>query len=324
MTLQLAVVMDPIGTIDFRKDTTLSILLAAQARGMELYHVLQSDLYLDRGRTGARMQPLTVADDPRGWYRLGEPVDRPLAEMDVVLMRKDPPFDTDYLHATYLLELATAEGTLVVNDPRALRDCNEKLAVAWFPELAPPTLVAAGAARILAFLEAHGDIILKPLDSMGGASVFRLRLDDPNRNVIIETLTRHGRRQVMAQRFIPEVAETGDKRILVVDGEPLPRALARIPAPGETRANLATGGRGVGVELTPRDREICARVGPELARRGILFAGLDVIGGWLTEVNVTSPTGARQLEAEFGLDVGGRLLDAVAARLGAGTARRAP
>ena len=314
MTIRLAVVMDPIGSIRIAKDSTFAMLLAAQARGWELHYLEQPDLYLAQNRAHGRLRPLQVRDDPAGWYTLGDPANRPLAEMDVILMRKDPPFDMDYIYSTYLLELAEAEGVLVVNRPQSLRDANEKLYTAWFPQCTPPTTVSARQDILRAFLAEHGDIILKPLDSMGGASIFRVREGDPNLGVILETLTDHGRRLTMAQRYLPEIRD-GDKRILLVDGEPVPYALARIPAPGETRGNLAAGGRGEGVALSERDRWICEQVAPTLREKGLLFVGLDVIGDWLTEINVTSPTCIRELEALYDLDIAGQLMDVIAARL---------
>ncbi len=307
MTVHLGVVMDPIAAITPRKDTTLAMLLAAQARGWHLHYLEMADLWLRDGRAFGRMRALRVHDDDRHWFELQEERIAPLAELDVVLMRKDPPFDMEYVYATYLLEQAEQEGLLVVNRPRSLRDANEKLFTAWFPECTPPTLVCRDMARLKEFVLEQVDTILKPLDGMGGTSIFRLRTGDPNLNVIIETITRHGQRYVMAQRFIPEV-DQGDKRILLIDGEPVPYALARIPASGETRANLATGGTGVGRPLSPRDRWICEQVGPVLRDKGLLFVGLDVIGDFLTEINVTSPTGARELDRQFGLSIGDQVM----------------
>ena len=314
MSVQLGVIMDPIGSINYKKDSTLAMLLAAQRRGWQLHYMEQPDLFLARSGARGRMRPLDVREDPADWFSLGEEIDRPLAELDVILMRKDPPFDMDYIYATYLLELAEAAGTLVVNKPQSLRDANEKLFTAWFPQCTPPTLVSCRADLIREFLAEHGDIILKPLDSMGGTSIFRVTDNDLNIGVIIETLTRHGRRQIMAQRFIPEIRD-GDKRILLIDGEPVPYALARLPAEGETRANLALGGRGVGVDLSDRDRWICEQVAPRLRDKGLIFVGLDVIGDYLTEVNVTSPTCIRELDEQYQLDIGGQLMDRIATRL---------
>lgn len=312
--VKLGVLMDPIGSIKYEKDSTLAMLLAAQARGWELHYLEQADLTLRDGTAHARRRRLNVAPDPQRWFEFGAESEGPLAALDVVLMRKDPPFDMQYVYTTYLLERAEAAGVLVVNKPQSLRDCNEKLFTAWFPRCTPPTLVTRAAAPLRDFLAEQGDIVLKPLGGMGGESVFRLRRGDPNVNVVIETLTRDETEYAMAQRYLPEIAE-GDKRILLVDGEPIPYALARVPAPGETRGNLAAGGRGVGVPLTERDRWICAQVGPVLREKGLLFAGLDVIGEFLTEINVTSPTCIRELDKLYGLDIAGRLLDAIAARL---------
>jgi glutathione synthase len=314
MSVRLGVVMDPIGSIATYKDSTFAMLLAAQARGWEVRYMELADLYLDGGTAMARHRGLRVTDARHDWYAFGDAETAPLGELDVILMRKDPPFDTEYIYATYLLEQAAEAGALVVNRPQALRDTNEKLSIARFPQCAPPTLVTRDAARLRAFAAQHGDVILKPLHGMGGTSVFRLRPGDPNLSVVIETLTGHGTAYAMAQRFIPEIA-SGDKRILLVDGQPVPYALARIPAPGETRGNLAAGATGQGVALTERDRWICAEVGPWLRERGLLFVGLDVIGDYLTEINVTSPTCIRELDAQYGLDIAGQLLDCIAARL---------
>lgn len=309
--------MDPIATIQIEKDTTFAMLLAAQARGWNIHYMEQGDLYLRDGRAYARMRALRVADKARHWFDFGAETTQPLAALDVILMRKDPPFDMEYVYTTYLLERAEAEGAWVVNKPRALRDCNEKLFTSWFPQCTPPTLVTRDARQLRDFLHEHGDIILKPLGTMGGSSVFRVRAEDPNINVIVETMAGEGKRFVMAQRYIPEVSE-GDKRILLINGEPVPYALARIPAPGETRANLAAGGKGVGAPLTARDRWICEQVGPALRERGLLFAGLDVIGDYLTEINVTSPTCARELDALYGLNIAEQFLDCVEKQVASG------
>lgn len=312
---QLGVVMDPIGSIHFHKDSTLAMLLAAQRRGWSIRYMEQRDLYQRDGRSRARMRPLRVHDDPAHWFDPGAPEDRPLAELDVVLMRKDPPFDMEYIYTTYLLEQAEAEGTVVVNRPAALRDANEKLFAARFPDCIPPTLVSRDRDQLAAFIAEQGTAVLKPLEAMGGASIFRVAHGDLNTRVIIQSLTDDGRQFVMAQRFIPEIT-AGDKRILVVDGEPIPYALARVPPEGDFRGNLAAGGKGAGVPLSDGDRRICERVAPLLREKGLIFVGLDVIGDYLTEVNVTSPTCIRELDREYGLDIGGRLLDAVARRLG--------
>ena len=314
MSVRLGVVMDPIGSIKPYKDSTFAMLLAAQARGWEVRYMELADLYLHDGLALARHRGLQVTDRERDWYDFGDEAEGRLGDLDVVLMRKDPPFDTEYIYATYLLELAAEAGAMVVNRPQALRDTNEKLAIGRFPQCAPPTLVTRAAARLRAFASEHGDVILKPLHGMGGTSVFRLRPGDPNLSVVIETLTAHGSEYAMAQRYIPEIA-AGDKRILLVDGEPVPYALARVPAPGETRGNLAAGATGRGVPLSERDRWICAEVGPWLREQGLLFVGLDVIGDYLTEINVTSPTCIRELDAQYGLDIAGQLLDCIERRL---------
>ncbi len=314
VNVRLGVVMDPIGSIRTYKDSTFAMLLAARARGWEVRYMELADLYLDNGTACARHRGLEVTDRDHDWFAFTNEESGALGELDVVLMRKDPPFDTEYVYATHILELAEQAGALVVNRPQALRDTNEKLAIARFPQCAPPTLVTRDAARLRAFATKHGDVILKPLHGMGGTSVFRLRPADPNLSVVVETLTGHGTEYAMAQRFIPEIA-AGDKRILLVDGAPVPYALARVPAPGETRGNLAAGATGQGVALSERDRWICAEVGPWLREQGLLFVGLDVIGDYLTEINVTSPTCIRELDAQYGLDIAGQLLDCIERRL---------
>ncbi len=314
MTIKIGVVMDPIATITIKKDTSFAMLLAAQARGWELHYFEQTDLYARADTAFGRARLLSVRDDKSGWFSFHGERELPLAQLDVILMRKDPPFDMEYIYTTYLLELAEAAGALVVNKPRSLRDANEKFFALNFPQCCPPTLVSREPARLKTFLSEHADIVVKPLDGMGGASVFRLRQDDPNLNVILETLTAHGRRLTMAQRYLPEI-RAGDKRILLIDGEPVPYALARIPQAGETRANLAAGGRGEGMPLSERDRWICAQLAPRLREMGLLFVGLDVIGDFLTEINGTSPTCARELDTQFGLDIGGDLMAAIERRL---------
>jgi glutathione synthase len=310
MTIKLGVVMDPIESINFHKDSTLAMLLAARARGWELYYMEQADLFLQDERCLAEMCPLEVHHDAGRWFERGATAVRPLATLDVVLMRKDPPVDMEYLYTTYLLERAEAEGVLVVNRPAALRNASEKLYTAWFRECCPPTRVSRNMDRLREFLGEHGDIVVKPLNGMGGASVFRIRDGDPNTSVILETITGNGSRTAMAQRYIPEIGQ-GDKRILMVDGEPFPYALARIPAAGELRGNLAAGATGEGVGLGDRDRWICAQVAPALRAQGLLFAGLDVIGDYLTEINVTSPTCIRELDKLYQADIAGQLLDAI-------------
>ncbi len=322
MKLQLGVVMDPIGSINIKKDSTFAMLLAAQARGWPIAYMELADLYVRDGIAYGRMRELSVRRDAKPWYTYGEERVAPLAHLDVVLMRKDPPFNMDYIYATYILELAETQGTLVANKPQALRDANEKFFITRFPQCTTPTLVTRRRSQLQEFLREHGDIIVKPLDGMGGADIFRVRDDDPNKNVIFEIMTERDARLTMAQKFIPQIS-AGDKRILLVDGEPVPYALARIPALGESRGNLAAGGRGEGRPLTERDRWICAQVAPTLRERGILFAGLDVIGDYLTEINVTSPTCIQELDAQYGLDIGGQFMDALARRRAQHSMRRA-
>jgi len=314
MKAEIGVVMDPIGSIKIAKDSSFAMMLAAQRRDWRILYMTLSDLFLLGDRAWGRMRALEVQDDPSDWYSVIDEMVRPLDELELILMRKDPPFDMEYVYSTYLLEHARNAGTLVVNDPRALRDANEKLFALSFPQCCPPTLVTQRGRDIRDFLAEHSDIILKPLGGMGGFSVFRAREGDPNLSVIIETLTENESRYCMAQRFVPEIAK-GDKRILVVDGEPVPYALARIPRPGETRGNLAAGGSGEGRPLSERDLWITRQVGPDLVRRGIYFAGLDVIGNYLTEINVTSPTCIRELDNEYGLDIAGDFLEGLEKRL---------
>lgn len=266
------------------------------------------------GRPAARMQSVKVFDDKDHWYEAQPAADRFLDELDCILMRLDPPFNMDYVYATYYLQRASDAGTLVLNNPAALRDINEKMFTAWFPDCCPPTLITSMEDKLRGFHQEHGDIIVKPLDGMGGSSIFRLKPDDPNVSVVLETMTLFGERQIMAQRYIPEITE-GDKRILVVDGEPVSHALARMPAAGETRGNLAAGGTGVAVPLSDRDREIAETIGPELVKKGVIFAGVDVIGDWVTEINVTSPTCARELDEQCNLDIGSQFMDAIEKRL---------
>jgi glutathione synthase len=317
MTVRLAVVMDPIQSINFKKDTTLAMLLAAQKRGWELWYMEQSDLYLEKGVAMASMRPITVRYDPKDWFTLGDAARRELASVDVVLMRKDPPFDNEFLYTTYILERAEQQGVLVANKPRSLRDCNEKIFATEFQQCTPPGLVTRRKDLLREFHKEHGDVIFKPLDGMGGSSIFRLTSGEPNLSVIIETLTQHGSRQIMAQKYIPEIVD-GDKRILMINGQHVGYALARIPAPNETRGNLAAGGSARGQELSERDKWICAQVGPTLKEKGLIFVGLDVIGDYLTEINVTSPTCVRELDAAFNIDIAGDLMTCLAAKLGKG------
>ncbi|MGB9429624.1 MAG: glutathione synthase [Gammaproteobacteria bacterium] len=313
-SIKLGVVMDPIGSIKPAKDTTLAMLLAAQARGWFLHYLEQGDLYLRDGEARGHSRPLQVRDNPEDWFELGKGQDHPLADLDVILMRKDPPFDMEYVYSTYLLERAEQAGVLVINRPQALRDANEKAYTVWFPQCCPPTLMTRNMSRIRDFLDEHGKIVVKPLDGMGGTLVFVLAKGDPNLSVVLETLTGRGAHLAMAQKYIPEISE-GDKRILLIDGEPVPYALARVPAPGESRGNLAAGGHGIGVPLSERDRWICTQVAPALREKGLLFVGLDVIGDYLTEINVTSPTCARELDKLYGLDIGGQLMNVIAHKL---------
>ena len=314
MSVKLGVVMDPIESIVVKKDTTLAMLLAAQRLGWDLFYMQQSDLYLDQGAARGIMTPVEVKDDELDWYTLGSENDQSLASLDVILMRKDPPIDMDFVYSTYILEQAQREGCLVVNNPQSLRDCNEKLFATQFPDCCPPLMVSSSAAKLKGFYNIHQDVIYKPLDGMGGASIFRIKPNDPNISVVIETLTDNGRRQIMAQKFVPEISN-GDKRILVINGVPVDYALARVPAIGETRGNLAAGGAGVAQPLSDRDRWIVAQVGPTLVEKGLLFVGLDVIGDYLTEINVTSPTCVREIDKAYGLDIAGELMACIAKQL---------
>lgn len=307
MTIRLGIVMDPISGIAYKKDTSLALLNAAQSLGAELWYMEQSGLSVQNGRAFGLMAPLNVQMNPEHWYDLGDFQDQPLAELDIILMRKDPPFDGEFVYSTYVLEKAEKEGVLIANRPASLRDCNEKMFATDFPELMTPTIVTRRADLLKQFHRDHKDVIFKPLDGMGGSSIFRLKADDPNVSVIIETLTDHGQQQIMAQRFIPDIT-AGDKRILMINGEPVPYCLARIPASGETRGNLAAGGRGVTQPLSEDDQRIAAIVGPELKARGLYFVGLDVIGNNLTEINVTSPTCVREISRDSGIDVAGQLM----------------
>jgi glutathione synthase len=317
----LAVVMDPIADIHYPKDSTLAMLVAAQSRGFELLYLEQADLSLRDGRAFGRVRPLTVKADPASWFTLGEPRLEALGDCDVILMRKDPPFDMEYIHTTYILERAESEGALVVNRPQGLRDMNEKVYTAWFPQCCAPTLVARDMRDMQGFLREHGKVVCKPLDGMGGRSIFVIERGDKNANVVFETLTDRGRRFAIVQRYIPDIVESGDSRVLLIDGEPVPYALARIPSADDHRGNLAAGAQGVGRPLSERDRWLAGEIGPALAARGMLFVGLDVIGGYVTEINVTSPTGIRELDKQFHTDIGARLIDAVERRL---DLRRAP
>ena len=308
--IKLGIVMDPISAINIKKDSSFAMLLQAQQRGYQIHYMEMADLYLLEGQARAATKLLTVQEDPAAWYQFGSEQDNALSELDVILMRKDPPFDTEYIYATYMLERAEDEGTLIVNKPQSLRDANEKLYTSWFSQHTPKTLVSRDAKRLKAFYQAEQDVILKPLDGMGGASIFRLKPNDANVSVIIETLTEHGQRYAMAQRYIPQITD-GDKRILVVNGKPVPYCLARIPASGETRGNLAAGGRGEARPLSESDWQIANAIGPTLKAKGLIFVGLDVIGDKLTEINVTSPTCIREIEAAFPVSITAMLFDEI-------------
>ena len=309
-TIKLGIVMDPISKVKVAKDSSMAMMLEAQKRGYEIYYMEMRDLYLDRGQARANTQKIKVYDDTNHWYELSDQQDIALSELDVILMRKDPPFDTEFIYATYILERAEVEGTLIINKPQSLRDCNEKLFTAWFADLTPRTLVTRNDAQIRAFHKELKDIIIKPLDGMGGSSIFRIKENDANVGVIIETLTNHGQQYSMVQEYMPEIVD-GDKRILIVNGEPMPYCLARIPAHGETRGNLAAGGKGVAQPLSPTDKLIAETIAPELKKRGLFFVGLDIIGNKVTEINVTSPTCIREIEAAYPINISGKLMDAI-------------
>jgi glutathione synthase len=309
------VVMDPIDEIKPAKDTTLAMLLAAQKRGWELWYAEQRDLWLRDGVASGRVRPIKVRNDLQDWFTLDTAHTRPLADFGVILMRKDPPFDMEYIYTTYILERAEEQGVLVANRPQGLRDMNEKVFTAWFPQCCAPTLITRDMADMHAFLREHLRIVCKPLYGMGGRSIFVVDRGDKNANVVFETMTEYGTRFAIVQRYIPDIVSTGDSRILVIDGEPAPYALARIPQESDNRGNLAAGARGEGRELTERDRWLVSEIGPTLRRRGMLFVGLDVIGGFVTEINVTSPTGVRELDKQFGTEIAGLLMDAIEKRL---------
>lgn len=315
---KIAFLMDPIETVSVKKDSTLAMIAAAQQRGLEIFYLQQDGLVLSAGVVTALTRSLRLRDDfcatldPNtagdDWYALGDEQAVALAEMDIVMMRKDPPFDMEYIYTTYLLERAETEGVMVVNRPSALRDCNEKLFATLFPQCCPELIVSRRMDQLKAFHKEHANVVFKKLDGMGGASIFRVMEQDPNLSVVLETLTNSGREQIMGQVYLPEIVD-GDKRILLINGEPVPYALARIPSAGETRGNLAAGGRGEGRPLTDRDQWIAQQIGPELKRRGLMFVGIDVIGDYLTEINVTCPTCIRELNEQFGLDIAGDLID---------------
>ncbi len=310
----LCVVMDPIETINFAKDTTLGLLMAAQRANFQLFYTLQHQLFLRDSEPYAEMRPLKVFDDCNRWYSLGSPQSRPLSELNVVLMRKDPPFNNEYLYSTYILEAAERRGCLVTNRPDSLRDCNEKVFATHYPNCTPPLLVSGDQKRLKEFVVEHNDIVLKPLDGMGGTSIFRVKLNDPNLNVILETLTKRGHQTIMAQSYIPQIS-AGDKRILIVGGEIVPHCLARVPEKNDFRGNLAAGGKGIVQPLTSRDHWIASQIAPSLVSRGLLFVGLDIIGDFLTEINVTSPTCAREIERETNFEICNQFIEALEKQL---------
>lgn len=314
MTIKLAIVMDPIADINIKKDTSFAMLLAAQKRGYHLTYLEMSDLYLDTGKPMCSARALTVQRNAENWYTLGEPEQKSLAAFDVILMRKDPPFDAEFLYATQMLELAEKAGAMVVNKPQALRDFNEKLFTACFPDLIPATLVTRDSKRIREFHAKHQDIICKPLDGMGGTSIFRVKEDGNNLGVIIETLTALGQQYAMFQEFLPAIKD-GDKRILIVDGEVIPFCLARLPTKGENRGNLAAGGTGRPQPISDSDRKLAVAIAPTLQDNGLLFVGMDVIGDRITEINVTSPTCVQEIEGAYDVDITGKLFDAIENRL---------
>jgi glutathione synthase len=313
--VRLVVVMDPIGAINPAKDSTLAILLAAQTRGWQLHYAEQRDLWLRDGVAWARLAPLAVFDDLETWSELGSATAAKLGEYDVILMRKDPPFDMEYIYTTYILDRAREQGALVCNSPQGLRDINEKVYTAWFPECCAPTLITRDRQDMAEFLREHGKAVCKPLDGMGGRSIFVLEHGDKNRNVVFETLTDYGRRYAVVQRYLPEIVTGGDCRVILVDGEPVPFALQRMPDPSDNRGNLAAGARAESRPLNDRDRWLCSIIGPKLKARGMVFVGLDIIGDYVTEINVTSPTGIRELKKRHNVDIGAMLVEAIAGML---------
>jgi glutathione synthase len=313
--LRVGIVMDPIESITPYKDSSLAMLLEAERREAEIHYFRQSDLKIISGTALGRSQRLNVEDDRTSWWRFGDEQEIELGDLDVILMRKDPPFDMEYIYTTYVLDRAKQAGALIMNDPQALRNMNEKVFTAWFPDCVPTTLITRSMDEMRGFLTEHGHVVIKPLEGMGGRSIFVIKDGDKNANVVFETLTDYGQRFAMAQTYIPEIL-LGDKRILLMDGEPVPYALARIPSADDNRGNLVMGAVGKGQDLSDRDREICARVGPVLKENGVIFAGIDVIGDYLTEVNVTSPTGMREIDQQYGINTAGLMFDAIERRLG--------
>ena len=312
--IKIGVIMDPIEQINIKKDSSFAMMLAAQKKNWDIFYIRPEDLSVIDSKVHVIATRVTVEDNADKWFQSHETINTPMQNLDTILMRKDPPFNMDYIYLTYLLELAEKDGVLVVNKAASIRDANEKLFTAMFPQCCVPNLVSKNMAQLKVFIQEQKDAILKPLDGMGGSSIFRVRADDPNLNVIIETLTDNGQTMTMAQQFIPDITN-GDKRILLIDGEPVPYALARIPAKGETRGNLAAGGTAKGQPLTDRDRWICKQVAPILKEKGLLFVGIDVIGDYLTEINVTSPTCIRELDQQFNLDIATDLMNAIESKL---------
>jgi glutathione synthase len=315
--IRLVVVMDPIEAIKPAKDSTLAILLAAQARGWELFYAEQKDLYLRDGVAWGRLAPLEVFADMRTWFARGAPAVAKLGSYDVILMRKDPPFDMEFIYSTYILDRAAEQGARVFNRPQGLRDMNEKVYTAWFPECCAPTLVTRDMHDMADFLKEHGKAVCKPLDGMGGRSIFVLEQGDKNRNVVFETLTDYGKRYAIVQRYLPEIVTAGDCRVILVDGEPVPFALQRIPTAEDNRGNLAAGASAESRPLNDRDRWLCSIIGPKLKAAGMIFVGLDIIGDYVTEINVTSPTGIQELNKKRGVDIGGQLIAAISGTLNA-------
>jgi len=314
MPITIGVIMDPIGSIKYHKDSTLAMLLAAQRKGWTLRYMEMSDLYMEQGEARASVHALKVYDDPQRWCELGEAQEQPLGDLDVILMRKDPPFDMEYIYATYMLEQAEQQGTLVVNRAASLRDANEKVFTSHFPQCTPPTLISRRAEQLRDFIARHGETILKPLEGMGGASIFRVSPSDPNLSVILENLSQNFRQKIMAQEFIPEIKK-GDKRVLIVNGEAIPYCLARIPAKGETRGNIAAGGSGKVQKLSENDNWIVSQISPFLKNNGIMFAGIDIIGDYLTEINITSPTCIREIDAAKNTNIASRLFEEIESHL---------
>lgn len=310
MTLQIGIIMDPIASINYKKDSTLSMLWEAKKRGYKIFYIEQKNIFFREGNVYANAKIIDVFQDPKHWFEIKDECCIPIKELNVILMRKDPPFDIEYIYTTYLLDLAQKQGVRVINNPQSLRDANEKLCTAWFPDVCPPSLVSRDIGLFKEFFSEQKDIVCKPLDAMGGNQIFRLRFPDENASVTFETLTHQGTRMAMAQRYIPEIKK-GDKRIILINGEAIPYALARIPAPGELRGNLAAGGHGVVQPLSERDHFICEQVGPTLREKGLMFVGIDVIGDYLTEINVTSPTCIREIDDAKGTNISGKLFDCI-------------